>query len=198
MKLDGKSISSEGFDNALKQQLIQLGSEDNQKQNKRLILLKIISLLPGIRYSDLIRITKFNNGTLSHHLTVLERNSVIRVSRADNSNITRYYPTSIPSEETLIMGYLKMRTTKQIILYLHNNQSSTFPEICSHINRVPSTTSWNLKRLFEADIITKTRDNDVYIYKLKNPNLVSKIVKKLNNTFLDRTVDSYASLIDSI
>lgn len=184
--------------NEFMQKLISNCERDDKKYDKRLILFKIIAFLPGIRYRDLMRITKFNNGTLSHHLTILEKNSVIRVLRSDNSNITRYYPLSIPSEETLIMGYLKMKTTKKIIIFLHDRYSSTFTEICSHINRVPSTTSWNLKRLFEADIITKTRNNEIFVYKLKNPTLVEKIIKKMNHTFIDKAIDSYTSLIDSL
>jgi hypothetical protein len=41
--------------------------------SSRLKLLKIIQSFLGIRYNDLIRTTGFNNGTLSHHLTTLEK-----------------------------------------------------------------------------------------------------------------------------
>lgn len=44
----------------------------------RLKLLKIIQSFLGIRYNDLIRTTGFNNGTLSHHLATLEKNSIIK------------------------------------------------------------------------------------------------------------------------
>src|SRR3954453_23692215 len=95
-----------------------LSTIDKDKVDKKELLLKIINFSPGIRYRELLRITNLNNGTLSHHLTSLEKYSNIKVIRTENSNITRYYPASIPSEETVILGYLKIRTTKEIIVKL--------------------------------------------------------------------------------
>ncbi len=54
--------------------------KDKDKVDKRKLLLKIINLSPGIRYRELLRITNLNNGTLSHHLTTLEKSSIIKVS----------------------------------------------------------------------------------------------------------------------
>lgn len=172
---------------------------DGDSSNKRSLLLRIISLAPGIRYRDLLRMTTFNNGTLTHHLSILEKNSIIKVNRAESSNITRYYPVSIPSEETLTYGFLKMKTTRQIILYLYKNKTKTFSEIVEHINKSPSTTSWTLKRLYESKIIIKRKKegNSIEFY-LKNPSIVEKILSKDNNNFLDRSVDSYLSIIDQL
>ncbi|MDQ4073415.1 MAG: winged helix-turn-helix transcriptional regulator [Thermoproteota archaeon] len=173
--------------------------QDNKnKKSKRSILLDIITCFPGIRYRELLRITKLNNGTLSHHLGSLEKSSTIKVLRQENSNITRYYPASTPSEETVIRGYLKINTTKQIIELLYREPNSSFSNISSHINRAPSTTSWNLKRLLDAQVISKTKRNDSSGYSLQNPALVEKLIEKNNNTRLDRTIDNYSSLIDEL
>jgi predicted transcriptional regulator len=167
--------------------------------DKKSRLLKIISLIPGIRYRDLLRITKLQNGTLSYHLATLEKNSIIKIIRKDNSNITRYYPVSTPTEETTTLGYLKIKTTSQIIILLYGKKSSTFAEIVSHIDRAPSTTSWNLKRLDEAEIIIRTKRNEILEFSLKNPKLVEKLIEKNNNkTLIDRSVDSYTSLIEDL
>lgn len=75
----------------------------------RLKLLKIIQSFLGIRYNDLIRTTGFNNGTLSHHLTTLEKNSIIKILRLENSNMTRYFSASIAKEEAIIISFLKIK-----------------------------------------------------------------------------------------
>ena len=54
--------------------------KDKDKVDKRKLLLKIIDLSPGIRYRELLRITNLNNGTLSHHLSTLEKSSIIKYS----------------------------------------------------------------------------------------------------------------------
>ena len=88
-------------------------------ENNKLKLIEIIDSFPGIRYNDLVRLTGFNNGTLSYHLAILEKYSVIRKLRLDNSsNMTRYYLTSVSSEETIIVEYLKIKSTNQIIKLL--------------------------------------------------------------------------------
>jgi predicted transcriptional regulator len=166
----------------------------DKKNDQKNILLKIITFFPGIRYKDLSRFAKLNNGTLSHPLTKMKKNSSIKVLRTENSNITRYYPASIPSDETILRGYLKIKTTKQIISLLYKKKFCTFNEIVLHVVKAPSTTSWHLKRLFEADAITKTKRDDVSEYSLKNPKLVEKLLETTNNTLADRSADNYGTL----
>jgi len=170
----------------------------DEKKDKKNILLKIITFFPGIRYKDLSRVAKLNNGTLSHHLTTLEKNASIKVLRTENSNITRYYPASIPSDETIIRGYLKIKTTKQIITLLYNKKSCTFNEVVLHIDKAPSTTSWHLKRLYEAEVISRTKRGDISEYSLKNPKLVEKLFETTNNTLVDRSADNYSTLIENL
>ncbi len=99
-------------------------------KNSRLKLHKIIDSFIGIRYNDIVRLTGFNNGTLSHHLAILEKNSGIRKLRIDNSsNMTRYYSSSVSSEETTRVGYRKIKSTNQIIKLLQDRKQSTFTEI---------------------------------------------------------------------
>ena len=92
--------------------------QQKEKNDKKKLLLNVIDLYPGIRYRELLRITKLSNGTLSRYLASLEICSTIKVIRLKNSNIIRYYPLSTSTEETTILGYLKIKTTKEIIIKL--------------------------------------------------------------------------------
>lgn len=167
------------------------------KVDKKKLLLKIIDLSPGIRYRELLRITNLNNGTLSHHLSTLEKCSNIKVLRSENSNITRYYPSSIPTEETIILGFLKIKTIKELILKLLEKKSCTFNELVLHINKAPSTTSWNIKRLLDSGVVIRKRGTDCSEYSLKNPKEVEKLLK-VNIGLIDRSVDNYTSLIEDL
>jgi predicted transcriptional regulator len=176
----------------------ELTNKVDYKTDKKYLLLNIISLIPGIRYRDLLRITNLTNGTLSYHLSTLEKNSIIRVIRLENSNITRYFPHSTQTEDIVSLGYLKMKTSRQILMFLYTKKKSSFGEIVSHIGKAPSTTSWNLKRLDEANIIVRRKTNEGSEFLLKNPKLIEKLLQKTNNSLLDRAVDSYTSLIDEL
>jgi predicted transcriptional regulator len=175
-----------------------LSTKDKDKVDKKKLLLKIIDLSPGIRYRELLRITNLNNGTLSHHLSALEKCSIIKVIRSENSNITRYYSASIPTEETITLGYLKIKTTKELIVKLLEKRSCTFNELVLHVNKAPSTTSWNIKRLLDSNVIIRKRGIDCSEYSLKNPKEVEKLLQKVNISLLDRSVDNYTSLIEDL
>lgn len=179
-------------------QLQELNANNNRKVDNRYVILNIISHIPGIRYRELLRLTKFKNGTLSHHLLTLEKNLMIKVLRPEKGNITRYYPYLTPVDEALIVGYLRIKTSRQILMLLHSKRKALFSEIALYINKAPSTTSWNLKRLLESNIVVKKKNNESWIYSLKNPKLVEKIVNKPNHTILDRSIDNYISLIDNL
>ena len=173
-------------------------TKDKDKVDKRKLLLKIIDLSPGIRYRELLRITNLNNGTLSHHLSTLEKSSIIKVLRSENSNITRYYPSSVPNEETIILGFLKIKTTKELIVKLLEKKSCTFNELVLHVNKAPSTTSWNIKRLLDSNVITRKRGTYCSEYSLKNPKKIEELFQKVNISLLDRSVDNYSSLIEDL
>ena len=173
-------------------------SEISANGNNRGTILKIINSFPGIRYRDILRLTKLNNGTLSHHLSTLEKRSIIKIGRTENSNITRYYPASTPPDETLVLNYLKIKTTKEIILMLGEVDGASFNEIVNHINKAPSTTSWNLKRLLDSNIVGRKRGENVSLFFLHNKELVRKLVAENNKSLLDRSIENYISIIDEL
>lgn len=112
--------------------------------------------------------------------------------------MTRYYSASVSSEETIIVGYLKIKSTNQIIKLLQDRKQSTFTEIVQHINKSPSTASWNIKRFVDAKILIKTKTDDSSVYRLKKPDLIEKLVVKSQNTLLDRTIDNFGGLMENL
>ncbi|TVP40270.1 winged helix-turn-helix transcriptional regulator [Candidatus Nitrosocosmicus arcticus] len=173
-------------------------NETESNGNNRSTILKIIDSFPGIRYRDILRLTNLNNGTLSHHLATLEKRSMIKIGRTENSNITRYFPASTPSDETLVLNYLKIKTPKSIILMLLDIDAVSFNEIVNHIHKAPSTTSWNLKRLIDSKIVGRKRGKEFSLFFLLNKLLVKKLAGENNKTLLDRSIDNYISIIGEL
>ena len=162
------------------------------------MILKLIINFPGIRYNDLARITKFNNGVLSHSLKVLEKNDRIKVSRYSNGRTTRYFSPSVPNDDFQIIGYLKKYTSNRIILFLHcNKDATTFDEIKNYIKKSSSTTSWNLKKLLDDNIITKIEPRKKnHFYAIRDPGLIDRVTRNPNNLCLDRVLSNYMSLVE--
>ena len=92
-----------------KSHLQKLNVNNTKKIGNKHLIFNIISHIAGIRYRELLRLTRFNNGTLSYHLLTLEKNLMIKVLRSEKGNITRYYPFLTPVEEAVMLGYLRIK-----------------------------------------------------------------------------------------
>ena len=81
---------------------------------------------------------------------------------------------------------------------LEEVDGASFNEIVNHINKAPSTTSWNLKRLLDSNIVGRKRGENVSIFYLHNKELVRKLVAENNKSLLDRSIENYISIIDEL
>ena len=161
----------------------------------RTVLLKCVEENPGIRYRELLRLTGWVNGVLTYHLAALERESVIKVDR--QSRMTRYFPLSIPDNESSILKFVRHEPIRQIVLFILENDMCAFNEIVDHLQKSPSTVSSHLKRLREADIIS-VRNGEYKLYKLTDKELVAEVLSKYKASFLDKVVDDYIDMVEEL
>ena len=161
------------------------------------ILLRHINNTPGIRYRELLRLTGFSNGAIAYHLSGLEKSSQIRVDRQKERRTTRYYLINIPTQESDILRQLRNDVPRQIIKLILEHDLCTFNEIVEHLNSL-STTSWHLKRLKEAGIISVKFVGGYHLYQVMNPELVSDILYKYKESFIDAVVNNYTHMVDEL
>lgn len=157
-----------------------------------------ISRNPGIRYRELIRLVGITNGVLTYHLGILERSGQIKVERLSNNRVTRYFIANVPKEDSEIIGCFRSRVTRNIMIYVLENEFCTFNEIVSHIGRAPSTISWHLKRLREAGLLRIVYGNDRLLYTVTDKGMVDKVLLKYKETFTDRIIDNYTEMVDKL
>jgi predicted transcriptional regulator len=141
------------------------------------MLLKYINNIPGIRYRQLLRKMNLANGVLSYHLRILERSKEIRAHRIRNV-LTSYYPKGTKVTNWVVIEYLSNSIFLQLIkLMLKKKGFSKFMELQMHIDRSPSTTSWYIKKLKDAKIISVS-SNRPYKYSIINKPRISRMVSK--------------------
>jgi predicted transcriptional regulator len=174
-------------------------NNSSQLQNASIetTLLKHIEEYPGLRYRQLLRLTKIVNGVLSYHLKRLEGSKQIRVNRS-KSKETRYYPINTSSEEFDIIGYMRNEPSWKIISYLLEHSSCTFNEIVEYIDKAPSTTSWHLKRLKDGGIISVHYYGQHQVYELTNGDVVAETLYKYKDRIADKILDNYTQMIESL
>lgn len=164
-------------------------------EDSKALLMNQIEQTPGIRYRELLRLTGLVNGVLSYHLAALEKANVIKVDRG--SRITRYYPVNLSEKESAILKFVRHEPTRQIVLFILEQDMSTFNEIVNHTGKAPSTVSSHLKRLKEAGIIS-VRYGEYQLYRLVERDVVAEVISKYKESFEDKVVDNYAQMVEEL
>jgi DNA-binding transcriptional ArsR family regulator len=120
---------------------------------------------------------------------------VIKVDR--QSRMTRYYPVSVPDNESAVLKFVRHEPIRQMVLFILENDMCTFNEIVDHTQKAPSTVSSHLKRLKEAGIIS-VRYGEYQLYRLADKELVAEVLSKYRASFADRVVDNYAEMVEEL
>ncbi|NOJ29920.1 MAG: hypothetical protein DA328_07120 [Nitrososphaeraceae archaeon] len=160
-------------------------------------LIEFITDAPGIRYRELLRLTGLSNGVLSYHLDVLTKNGRIK-NKKTNQRVTRYYPNGFSEEESEIIAVLRQETSRKIIQFIIENPHCTFNEIVDYCGKVPSTISWHLSKLKESEIVENLKSNNTGTYTVKKCDKVNEIIEKHKNSFVQRIVNDYVDMVESI
>ena len=159
-------------------------------------IIQFVNETPGIRYRELLRITGVSNGVLSYHLNLLDSSGKVRVQRVNN-RVTRYFSHDVSTLEFNVIGLLRQTTTRKIIIYILESGPCGFNDIVIHAKKVPSTISWHLSRLKDANIIQVHRQNELNYYKIKiNKLTLQKLLKKHNRNITGQIVDDYVDMIN--
>jgi predicted transcriptional regulator len=153
---------------------------------------------PGIRYRELSRLTGLSNGVLTHHLSVLKTMSQIRIDRQQSNRVTRYYTLNVSRDESQIIGCIRNKISRQITMYIIENDLCTFNEIVDHIRKSPSTLSWYLKRLKYAGIVSVTRGEERQLYTIIDHDTIAHILFKYEENFTDKIVDNYTGMMEEL
>ena len=160
------------------------------------LILKTIEKNPGIRFREIMDELELKNGTLSHHLQKLERESVLRVERTPR--VTRFYPLSVNEAEIPIIRRLRHETPRRILRLLLDVDEVNFSEIFLRIKRSPSTTSRYVTKLVDDGIIKYRFEKGKRFFSLPYKNTVNKLISKYHPDLMDRTIENYADVVSSL
>jgi predicted transcriptional regulator len=149
------------------------------------LILKCVYENPGIRYREILKLTRISNGVLEYHLKALETSyKIINVDRCKRKT-TRYYPLYFPRDELEILVYIRNDSTiKRLILFILDHSLCTFNQIVEYMKKAPSTIYWHIDRLKQSGIITSIQYNRRYnLYKIANEELMIRVLYKYKNGF---------------
>ena len=159
-------------------------------------IIQFVNETPGIRYRELLRITGVSNGVLSYHLNLLDNSGKVKVHRINN-RVTRYFSHEVSIDESNSIGLLRQSTARKIIIYILESGPCGFNDIVTYTKKVPSTISWHLSRLKDANIIKVRRQNELNYYEIKIDKFtLHKLLNKYKSSFTEQIVDDYTNMIN--
>ena len=160
------------------------------------LILKTIEKNPGIRYREIMGELGLKNGTLSHHLRKLEKQSVLRVERTPR--VARFYPLSVNEAEIPIITRLRQETPRRILRLLLDLDEVNFSEMFLRIKRSPGTTSRYVTELVDDGIVKDRFENGKRFFSLPEKYTVSKLISKHHPDLMDKTTENYSDVIESL
>ncbi|HET7345396.1 MAG TPA: winged helix-turn-helix domain-containing protein [Nitrososphaeraceae archaeon] len=114
------------------------------------------------------------------------------------SKITRYYLTGVPDGDTDLIGSMRNKVARQLILFILEHDLCTFSEIVENSGKAPSTISWHLNRLKDAGIISISLGERSHHYTIVDCREVKKVLFTYKEAFLDKIVDNYIGIMDQL
>jgi len=117
---------------------------------------------PGTHYTEIMKNLGIGNGTLSHHLYMLEKMNMIK-SRQEGIRYRAFYMTSMQYPEKEAFRFTKLQT--EIMNLIKENNGITEKEIELKLGEKQQTISYNVKMLQRKDIIRlEKKGRDTYCY----------------------------------
>ncbi len=153
----------------------------------------LISASPGLHFREIQRRTKIATGQLTYHLNYLHK--VCLIKTVNDGEYLRYYAhIQINDGERRVLELVRQKSIRHILLFLLENDNCNHEHLVKNLDIAPSTISWHLKKLINADVVNKKVEGRKSFYSINNPELIKKVLIKNKESFLDIVVDRFIEM----
>ncbi|MEM4612113.1 MAG: winged helix-turn-helix transcriptional regulator [Candidatus Nitrosocaldus sp.] len=139
----------------------------------RYIIFNAIKNMPGIRYMELKRLTGLSYGTLTYHLTRLEREGRIRIVRSARKS--RYYTSDVDDSQADIIECIRSRTCKGILAMILEHGTVTLDALARTLNKAKTTIKYHIDMLKARGIIEGERIGRYIFYHVRDEIILNRI-----------------------
>ena len=150
-----------------------------------------INRFPGLHFREIQRRSELAIGSLRYHLDFLERNKIITSRR--EGDILRFYPSGLTAEERRLLGLLRQKHIREIVIFLLKQPKASHKDIVNEVDLAPSTVSWYLKKL-ESSKAIEIESGGPFHYKILRKSEIIKVLIIYKESFLDKLVDGFVTM----
>lgn len=131
---------------------------------------------PGAYFSDIVKSTGLNRGTVQYHIKILEMQN--KIEAYEDRGKTKYFQNSSTynEKEKKFLATFQNVTNQRIILGILDGKYNTNLTLAQEIGISKGTISWYVKNLKEIGLIKETKKGRSVIYKINATykNLIEK------------------------
>ena len=164
----------------------------NMTREEKIIL--EINTNPGIRFRELMRSIKVSNGVMSYYIRKLEKTGIVNTERT--SGVLRLFSNTIKNSDIDIIKFLRISTTKKIMVALLEEDLLTFKQITAKIQMSPSTTSFYLGKLLQTKILSISNVSPKK-YTLNQKQKISNLIMLYHPPTIDSASDNLADIFSA-
>ena len=151
-------------------------------------IFNLVSRYAGSHLRELERKSNIPYSTLKYHLHFLARHDLI-IEKTGKGNVL-YYPKTVKPEDMELLGLLRQKNIRKILLFLLNHNNCTLKELEEFTGLAPSTVSWYLNDLINRGIIRKRNLGNKTIYELNySKEKIMKVLIAYKESFVDTLID---------
>jgi len=134
---------------------------------------KYIKENPGSHLRNISRALDLRIFNLYYHIKFLEKQELIYTKKEDGY-LRCFISNSIGNGEKKLLGLLRQKTTRDIVLSILWSFGLSSKELCKILNKSPSTIDFHLKKLVKEDIIEACISNKNVAYIMKKSDILEK------------------------
>ena len=148
----------------------------------------VVREFAGCHFREIERKSGLSTGSVQYHLDYLAKRDLISHEKEGNS--IRYFPRDFSSKNKKLMGLLRQKSIRKILLFILSNNNCNHEQIVEFAKLSPSTVSWHLKKLEKDKIIGFIKKGRKTFYDtLIGKEEIIKLLITYKESFLDSMID---------
>lgn len=179
---------------------MKMASEFLSEKEKKVLELELrrkiymlVKRYAGSHFREIERKSKLATGSVKYHLDYLARQGLIKTEREGNN--IRYFPRDFKPENKKIMGFLRQKSIRDILLFILAHNNCNHEQIVESVALSPSTVSWHLKKLQDSNIIGfAKKGRKTYYNILIDKNEIMNLLITYQESFVDSIVDNIVEM----
>lgn len=145
-------------------------------------ILQFIQNNPGCHLRGIKDMMQISQGTVQYHTDRLEK--LGRITCTTSGLYKHYFPVGVfQNNEKEILQILSQETTRQILMYIVEQQSPTQTDIVNSVGISASSVNWHMKRLLEFKLVEEIKEGKYKRYQLHDRKVSSKYITALMRNY---------------